>query len=127
MPHIALFTVSPDKFQTFSTVLSAEPGIVFEMLNTRDDVLRLARNGSPDLIIVDDKLPDCDPFYMIKRIIGVNALINTAVLSSLSDEDFHEKSEGLGILCRLPPKPGKNEAETLLQKLRGVMELAWNP
>ena len=48
----------------------------------------------------------------------VNAMVNTAVVSPLSDEEFHEASEGLGILGRLPNEPGMNDAGELLRKLQ---------
>jgi len=54
----------------------------------------------------------------------VNALVNTAVVSPLADEEFHEASEGLGILCRLPLTPGAGEATDLLHQLRKVLGLA---
>ena len=51
----------------------------------------------------------------------VNAMVNTAVVSPLSDEEFHEASEGLGILGRLPNEPGMSDAVELLHKLITVL------
>ena len=48
-------------------------------------------------------------------------MVNTAVVSPLSDEEFHEASEGLGILGRLSTDPGMSEASELLHKLRAVL------
>jgi len=39
---------------------------------------------------------------LVREIISANAMVNTAVVSPLCDADFHDKSEGLGVLCRLP-------------------------
>jgi hypothetical protein len=61
---------------------------------------------------------------LVREIISANAMVNTAVVSALSEEDFHDKSEGLGVLCRLPIVPGCNDSEALLQKLRRVLGLA---
>ena len=36
-------------------------------------------------------------------------MINSAAVSSLSPEKFHEASEGLGILPQLPPRPGAHD------------------
>ncbi len=58
---------------------------------------------------------------MVMEMITVNAMVNAAVISSLSDAEFHDRSEGLGILCRLPPQPDGNDSEALLQKLRAVI------
>jgi hypothetical protein len=51
----------------------------------------------------------------------VNAMVNTAVVSPLADEEFHEVSEGLGILSRLPKEPGESDAAELLCKLKKIL------
>ena len=50
----------------------------------------------------------------------VNAMVNTAVVSPLSDEEFHEVSEGLGILGRLPNEPGMSDAGAAAQAKNGA-------
>ena len=60
--------------------------------------------------MVIDYLPDTEPLSLVQKLLTVNALVNTAVVSPLSDEEFHEASEGLGILGRLPEEPGIGEA-----------------
>jgi hypothetical protein len=51
----------------------------------------------------------------------VNAMVNTAVISPLAEADFHEVSEGLGVLGRLPEEPGESDAYDLLGKLKRVL------
>ena len=78
----------------------------------------------PDLLTwlsLTPKLTDTDSLDLVREMIGVNAMVNTAVVSSLSDREFHDAGEGLGILCRLPLEPGDKEARELLQKLRAVV------
>jgi len=50
-------------------------------------------------------------------------MITCASVSSLSPEDFHEASEGLGLMAQLPIQPGKEHAEELLQRLRYLKNL----
>ncbi len=79
---------------------------------------------APNVLIWLSLIPDCpdtESLDLVREIISVNAMVNTAVVSPLSEADFHDKSEGLGVLCRLPPEPGSNDSEALLQKLRGVL------
>jgi hypothetical protein len=49
-------------------------------------------------------------------------MVNCAAVSSLVSEDFHEQSEGLGILMQLPVRPGQEHAEILLGKLKSILE-----
>jgi len=79
------------------------------------------RTASPDLVVIDLDLPDFKPLDLVAQLLMVNAMVNTAVLSPLSEAEFHEASEGLGILGRLPVKPGRGDAVDLLAKLRRVL------
>ena len=53
-----------------------------------------------DLVIVDEQLDDMSGIEFVGRLVQVNPLVNTAIVGSLSDEDFHEATEGLGVLSR---------------------------
>jgi hypothetical protein len=57
----------------------------------------------------------------VKELLMVNALVNTAVASPLPEEEFHNASEGLGVLAQLPAIPSKNDAADLVQKLRIIL------
>jgi DNA-binding response OmpR family regulator len=87
---------------------------------TAEDAVKAVADAPPQLCVVDTGLPDADPFALVARIMRQNAMVNTAVVSTLSDEDFHEAGEGLGILMRLPPAPSQNEADALLKALAGL-------
>ncbi len=75
-----------------------------------------------DLIITDEKLPGMNGIECIKKLILFNPLLNCATISSLSRADFHEASEGLGILMQLPEKPGKKDGIELLYHLNIVLD-----
>jgi hypothetical protein len=73
-----------------------------------------------DLVIVDEALGDMSGLGLVRRLLGVNALINTVLVSTESPEDFHEHTEGLGILMPLPENCGAVEAAGLAEALRGL-------
>ena len=80
-----------------------------------------------DLVIVDDQLDDMSGIEFVKRLVAVNPLVNTAIIGSMEPEDFHEATEGLGVLMQLPPRPGEADAEALLAvlaKIAGLMQPA---
>ncbi len=82
-----------------------------------NDALDLVASLSPDLVIVDEGLPDREPLDLVREIAGLNARVNTAVITDLNKEEFHAGSEGLGVLCSLPGKPGAEEASRLVRKM----------
>ena len=92
---------------------------------TPADGVELARTRKPDLVVVDHDLagdgPGEGPLSLVMDLLAVNAMINTAVVSPLSDEEFHEWSEGLGILARVSMEPGRAEGEELAGRLRDLL------
>ncbi len=124
MLHILMVTVRRDIFHLFAECLRSDPEVCLDQVNSGAEALSIVRTKCPHLVIVDSGSPDADPLDLVREMIGVNAMVNTAVVSPLTDADFHDKSEGLGVLCRLPPEPDSNDSEALLQKLRGVLGLA---
>jgi CheY-like chemotaxis protein len=77
-----------------------------------------------DLVVTDENLGDMTGLEFIKTIIARKPMVNCAVVSSLLPEDFHEASEGLGILMQLPVNPGLEYAEELLEQLKKILNLA---
>lgn len=121
MLHIVLITARSEGIKAFIEGLSSDPQVRLELITAGTEALRIVRTRCPHLVIVDSTPEDLDCFDLVRQIIGANAMVNTAVASPLSEADFHDKSEGLGILCRLPPEPGRNDSKALLQKLRGLV------
>ncbi len=49
-----------------------------------------------------ENLGDMTGLEFIRAIVSKRPMVNCAAISSLASEDFHEASEGLGILMQLP-------------------------
>jgi len=79
-----------------------------------------------DLLITDENLGDMTGLELIAAIVARLPMLNCAVVSSLSPGEFHEASEGLGILMQLPVEPGQKEANQLLEHLKKIQSLAIN-
>lgn len=77
-----------------------------------------------DLLVTDENLGDMTGLELIKKIISKKPLVNCAAVSSLLPDDFHEASEGLGILMQIPIRPGQEQAEKLLKQLKNILNLA---
>jgi DNA-binding NarL/FixJ family response regulator len=121
MLRIVLTTTRLKAWQAFAAALTANPEVHLVHAASGAEALEAARPAAPHLVIIDADLPDTTPFDLVQKLLMVNAMVNTAVVSPLSDEEFHEASEGLGILGRLPDEPGRSDAGELLHKLRKVL------
>ena len=78
---------------------------------------------SVDLVVIDKDLGDMTGLEFAEKLLRVNPMINSAVLSSLPSHEFHEASEGLGVFAQLPLQPAKKDAEKLLKGLRNLKDL----
>ncbi len=84
------------------------------------DGLLLVKGKQIDLVIVDEQLGDMDGIAFVKQLVKINPMINTAIVSALSADQFHEATEGLGVLMQLPKEPQEKDAETLLAILEKI-------
>jgi DNA-binding response OmpR family regulator len=86
--------------------------------------LSMIAEGNFDLVVADENLGDMTGLEFIKALVSKSPMVNCAALSSLASEDFHEASEGLGILMQLPVRPGQEHAEMLLEQLKKIITLS---
>ena len=83
--------------------------------------MSMITKGNFDLVITDENLGDMTGLDFIQKIVSKRPMVNCAAVSSLTSEDFHEASEGLGILMQLPVRPGQEHAEILLGQLKHIL------
>ena len=121
MLRIVIATNRPEVFRAFASALSSNPEVQLQQAGSGAEALKAARTAAPHLVIIDSGLADAEPLELVQQLLLVNAMVNTAVVSPLSEEEFHEASEGLGVLGRLPVEPGESEAADLLGKLKMVL------
>jgi DNA-binding response OmpR family regulator len=121
MLRILLVSARQETMHSFAEGLALDPEVHLEQVSSGADALSAVRSTPPHLAILDSELPDTGPLGLVSELLKVNAMVNTAVVSPLSDQDFHEASEGLGILTRLPLMPANSDAAELLRKLRQIL------
>jgi DNA-binding response OmpR family regulator len=72
----------------------------------------------PLAAVIDEILPDMPGLDLVRRLIQINALILTAVVSELAPDAFHEAAEGLGIMAQLPRVPAPADADAFVAGLK---------
>jgi DNA-binding response OmpR family regulator len=122
MLRILLATARPEALHSFTETLSSDPEVRLDRAASGAEALNAVRTSSPHLAVIDFDLPDLKPLDLVKEMLMVDAMVSTAVVSSLSEQEFHEASEGLGVLAHLPEEPGAGDAANLLHSLRKVLE-----
>jgi len=96
-------------------------------LPTGKEALEFAKNNSDTaLAIVAENLSDMSGLEFAQKLMAINAMIGCAVSSNLPPDDFHEKSEGLGIVMQLPLQPDAKSAEDLHTHLAKIGMISSN-
>ncbi len=104
----------------FKTALE-ESGARVTCLDSGQQTMDAVSEKSFDLLVTDETLADMSGLELIESVTISQPMLNCAAVSSLSKEDYHEASEGLGILMQLPTAPGRKEADALMQHLNKIL------
>ena len=119
-----LFAIVTDRVERFAelnnAIAQATEGAAVSWHASGAAALSSAGEAAPDLVVVDGDLADMSAEAFLRRLMAVNAGINTAVASSLAHEDFHQTYEGLGVLMQLPPEPDRESSGELIQRLKAI-------
>lgn len=116
---IVLFVVKNiKKFSNFVAELQRQSPFELVPAATGAEGFSSLKGKQIDVVIVDEQLDDMSGIAFVKQLVKINPLVNTAIVGTLADHDFHEATEGLGVLMQLPVEPGEKEAKTLL----GILE-----
>ncbi|MDX9840002.1 MAG: response regulator [Desulfobulbus sp.] len=111
---IAFVAKDFSRFSLLVDRLRREQGVELVPAATGAAGLAQLKGKAVDLVIVDEQLDDMSGIEFVEQLVKVNPLANTAIVGSLPDAEFHEATEGLGVLMQLPPHPQDRDAETLL-------------
>ncbi len=110
-------------FEEMMQALQEDRSVVIEQAGSGSDALTGLTNCSVELVVAAEQLDDMTGLEFARSLVLQNPMVTCALVSSLNDDDFHEASEGLGILAKLPPDPGELDAIRLLKKLRVISGL----
>ena len=93
-----------------------------------ETALKLIKDSAIDLVITDEEIGDMSGLDFARILISLSPMTNCAALSSLPEKEFHDLSEGLGLMNRLPANPERSDAEDVLKNLRRIkgLESEWD-
>ena len=122
---LKLLLVSPDKasLSGLASALSEHDDVDLSWAESGEKALHIVSEITFDLVVTDERLGDMTGLEFAGRLLSVNPMIHCASVSGLSPENFHEASEGLGLMAQLSAQPGEEDAKRLLQHLRQLKNL----
>jgi DNA-binding NtrC family response regulator len=123
MLSILLVGKNPEALASLADQLSQREGIAVSRASSGKEAWDILGKSKVDVVVTDEKLADGDSLPFVKDLTKRQPLINCAMVSSLSPEDFHEATEGLGVFMQLPVDPGAEEAVKMMQLLESINAL----
>lgn len=120
MIKILLVVTEREPFFEFASSLKRNDDVELSWAESGQNALKMLKNTAVDLVVADKELGDMTGIEFMKKLLSINPMINCAAVSPLPPEEFHEATEGLGVLAQLPTRPGKPDAEKLLKRLNDL-------
>ncbi|MFH2067357.1 MAG: response regulator [Pseudomonadota bacterium] len=121
---IRILIVSSENVFTdaLTSILKKKKEVTLTRVESGNQGLSMVKDQNYHLVITDEILSDMTGLAFAGKMLSVNPMINCAAASSLSPDEFHEASEGLGILMALPLKPGENHVNRLMEHLQKILQ-----
>lgn len=121
MITLLLIADNKDAFADLSRAVSEYKGVTTLQADSGEKALAMVASRRFDLVISDEILCDMDGLSLSKKLVKHDPMIHCALVSRLSEAAFHEASEGLGLLAKLPPHPSTTDARNLLERLESII------
>ena len=122
---IPILIISPnrDALSALAERLNEEKDITVLWAASAKNALEAASKDPVEFVITDEHLGDMTGLEFAEKLVKINPMINCAVISHLSSEEFHEASEGLGLMAQVPAYPDRMAAEELIKIIRKIKTL----
>ena len=123
---LKLLIITPDAsgFAEFARELTETGRLEIFWAETGAQALAMLTRDPVDLVVADESLKDMTGLAFAEKLVSLNPMINCALVSSRPADEFHEISEGLGILAQLTPTPDRNQARNLIRHLENIFSLS---
>jgi DNA-binding NarL/FixJ family response regulator len=98
--------------------------VVVTHVESAAEALKSAARDRVDVVVVGEELGDMRPVDLVANLVRIRPMINCAMVSSLGHDEFHEATEGLGVLMQLPPNPTGADVAALLDRIAALSALS---
>jgi DNA-binding response OmpR family regulator len=116
--RILVVTAHRERLSEFKAGITADSKVELLWADTGKSAIAEIRRRTAQAAVIDEELPDIPGLELVRRMLPINAMLPTAILSDMDHDVFHEASEGLGIAAQLPLRPKAEEAKYVLQQFK---------
>ena len=123
MVRILFVTGEPGEFDTFMTGLPKEWDSSLGTVSSGVKALEVVAGQKVDVVVVGATAGDDTSLGFVKKLMKKYPLVNCAMVSPLSHDDFHEATEGYGLFMQLSEKPDVDQAHKMVELLNSITGL----
>ena len=123
MTRILLVTGNSGEFDTFKKGLPEEWNNSLTTLSSAEKAFDTVKKEKVDVVVVGSSLDDDTSLGFVKKLMKSHPLVNCAMVSSLSADEFHEVTEGYGLFMQVKEKPDAGEAKKMVELLNSITGL----
>lgn len=121
--QILLVDNAQSSLKELGKALAKESGVEVTTTTSYQDALESCKKQGLDIALFAENLEEKTGLDFIKEIVPINAFLNCALQSPLEGEEFHEVTEGLGILLQIPainPETCATEIVAVVNKIASI-------
>lgn len=118
--NIILISKEVDYFKEFVAALADDASMKIRCITSGAEALDEAGKNKTDVVVAAEEVQEGSGLDLIRQVVMKNPFINTALVSPLAPDEFHEVTEGLGIFLQLSSWPGKSDADKFLKYLAKI-------
>lgn len=123
MIEVVLVESANNPLDNLAALLTEAGDTHIKRINAMEEARKALVNQAFDVAVISDNLDGMDGIDFIKEIVKMNPMANCALISDLSEKQFHEATEGLGVLMQIPSNTQEKHVIDLLQQIRRVLQL----
>lgn len=122
---IQVIVISSDSstLSRLEKTLKNDPNVRLEKAFTRWKALDLLAENNFDLAFIDEFVGNQAGFEFIEELVVSNPFMNFVLISSLAAEQFHEQTEGLGVMAQLNPVPSERDIQQVIRQYQKIVSL----
>ena len=119
-----LFVAPSDvDFDALEKAFNSHPNFICDKTDSSEAAKKYVKENKVDVVVAAEQLPDETGLSCVQEVVKMNPFINCALCSSADPDDFHEFTEGYGVVMQFSVTPTVKETYEFIEKLSKIYQL----
>ncbi len=123
MKRILLVSTNGNSASNASSMFEKHSSIQTTKADSGAKALEIIVKETFDVAVINESLSDMSGLDLCNKMVEINPFLNCALISGLPHDEYHEASEGLGLIMQLPVLLTEEDVNKLLSHLEKIARL----